>query len=120
MTLRPGSPDDELARGLFNRHQRGDKTFGPALGPDATGAALEIFAARGYALEQAPSDWRLDPRQQRLQAALIDGWLAAALEIAPAERARLTRWHTQHRERIDAGCSELVVGHRDFAGRPAP
>jgi hypothetical protein len=119
ITLRPGEPDDELACALFNRHQRGNKGFGPALGPDAADAALEIFTARGYALEQATSDWCLDAGERRLQAALIDGWLAAALEIAPAERSRLIRWHARHRERIDGGRSELVVGHRDVAGRLA-
>jgi hypothetical protein len=116
MTLEPAEHDDDLARGLFNRHQRKDKGFGPALGPDAAAATKAAFANRGYILETAASDWRLGRNEQRLQAALIDGWLAAALEIEPASSLQLKRWCAAHRTRIDAGESTAVVGHTDLAG----
>jgi SAM-dependent methyltransferase len=118
MTLTPPEPDDELARALFNRHQRNDKGFGPALGPAAAEAALRAFADRGYALHTAASDWRLGRDEQRLQAELLAGWLAAAAEIEPELRSRLARWSARHGRRIAAGESTLVVGHSDLAGIP--
>jgi hypothetical protein len=119
MTLEPAEPDDDLARALFNRHQHEDKGFGPALGPDAAAATKAAFANRGYTLVTAPSDWRLGRNEQRLQAELIDGWLAAALEIDPGSTLRLERWCARHRACIDAGESTIVVGHSDLGGLPA-
>ena len=116
LELAPRDADDDFARQCFNRHQLSDKGFGPALGPDAIAAATATFAARGYRLTSADSDWQLDSSQRNLAATLIDGWLGAALEIAPDERARLERWHAEHRCRIAGGRTTLTVGHRDFAG----
>lgn len=120
MTLEPGDPDDAFALDCFNRHQRGIKTFGRALGPDAVDAAPEAFAARGYSVASQPSDWRLTSRERRLQAEVLTGWAGAAAQMAPGERERLERWHARRRADIEAGRTTLVVGHRDFAGRPAP
>jgi SAM-dependent methyltransferase len=119
LTLDPAEPDDELARACFNRHQRRDKGFGPALGPEAAAAASAELARRGYALTVAASDWRLDGAARRLQAELIDGWLGAALEIDSDSRPTLERWHARHRQRIDAGRCRVVVGHSDLAGLPS-
>jgi hypothetical protein len=116
MELAPQDAEDEFALRCFNGHQRGDKGFGPALGPDAIAVATEAFMTRGYELRSAPSDWQLDARQRGLQAELLNAWLAAALEIRPAERVRLEGWHRRHRKRIDGGAVELEVGHRDLAG----
>ena len=44
----PGDPDDAAIVALVNRHQRTDKGFGPALGPDAPGLAERCFATLGY------------------------------------------------------------------------
>jgi hypothetical protein len=118
MTLEPPEPDDELARALFNRHQRTDKGFGPALGPEAAQAAEAAFAQRGYLLEPGTSDWCLGGETRALQAQHLDGWLRAACEIEPKSRPKLARWHARHRRWIDAGQSRILVGHADFAGVP--
>jgi hypothetical protein len=116
MTLEPSGPDDEVVRTLFNRHQRADKGFGAALGPEAATAASAAFARRGYSVTTAASDWRIAGDERRLQAELIDGWLGAAADIDPASRDKLERWHASHRQRIDAARSKIVVGHGDVAG----
>jgi SAM-dependent methyltransferase len=116
MELTPRDADDDFARQCFNRHQLSNKGFGPALGPDAVAVATRVFAARGYELCSAPSDWSLDASRRRLQAEMLEGWLAAAVEIAPDEAPRLERWHARHRRRVDAGGLRFVVGHADFAG----
>ncbi|MCX7892135.1 MAG: class I SAM-dependent methyltransferase [Burkholderiales bacterium] len=114
----PRERGDETVRELVNRHQRGDKGFGPALGPAAAGRAAALFAARGYEVSSAASDWTLGPEEAALQSALVAGWLEAALEVAPAERAALADWAARRRAWIASGASRLAVGHVDLGGLP--
>ncbi len=112
----PPDPDDAVVLELFNRHQRGEKGFGAALGPDAGRAAEAAFRQHGYAVSSATSDWQIGAAAQAMQHALLDGWLGAAVEIAPERRAALTAWHQRRRELVAAGRSALRVGHVDLAG----
>lgn len=116
MHCAPEEPADRLVRALVNRHQCSDKGFGPALGPRAATRAAAAFAGRGYALRMESSDWRLDARQAALQTALLDGWLTAATEMAPDQRASLEGWHRRRVEHVERGDSVFVVGHYDLAG----
>ena len=80
----PPEPEDDTIRTLMNEHQkRSDKGFGMAAGPDATACAERAFAAVGYHVQCDPSDWILEPDARELQRQLIEGWAAAAREIAP-------------------------------------
>jgi SAM-dependent methyltransferase len=110
----PGDPDDALVRTLVNRHQRRDKGFGPALGPDAVALAAECFRAHGYETRLEPSDWRLGADAGALQDALIEGWRTAAAEVEPAAADALDAWAARRRGRLAAGASRLVVGHADL------
>jgi len=58
-TCSPADAEDSDALELFNRHQRRDKGFGAALGPSAPQRATEVFAALGYRVTTATSDWRI-------------------------------------------------------------
>ena len=55
-------------------------------------------------------------RRRSCQLALLDGWLGAALELAPESRAALTSWHERRRAHVLAGRSDLTVGHVDVVG----
>ncbi len=112
----PSEHDDAWLIAQFNRHQRTDKGFGPALGPAAADAAAASFARAGYSLRRAASDWRIGPDETALQAALLEGWAQAARAIAPAERARIDEWLQRRRHHLAQGRSRLVVGHEDLAG----
>ena len=57
VTLEPADPFDAEILAAFNLHQRTDKGFGPALGPDAAARAVERFAALGYSVVEGRSDW---------------------------------------------------------------
>ncbi|MFT4102492.1 MAG: class I SAM-dependent methyltransferase [Burkholderiaceae bacterium] len=114
----PALPDDAPIIALFNEHQRGDKGFGPALGPAAAARAAERFGAAGYRLETARSDWTLGVDDAALIGPLLDGWAAAASEIAPAESARFARWLTRRREQLAAGRLSVRVGHEDLLALP--
>jgi len=112
----PAEPEDSDVLELFNRHQRRDKGFGPALGPTAARRATEIFTALGYRVTAATSDWRIAAHDASFQRSLLAGWLVAALEIAPERAAALRDWHARRISHVDARRSEVVVGHVDLVG----
>ena len=111
----PGEPEDAMVRDLVNRHQRIDKGFGPALGPDAAASAAQAFAALGYDVRQERSDWVLAEDVPDLQRQLIEGWADAAAEVAPEETRRVIGWRTRRLAHVAAGRSRIVVGHDDLA-----
>jgi hypothetical protein len=117
IALAPEEPEDGLVRELVNRHQRRDKGFGPALGPDAPSAAAEIFESAGYAVETADSDWRLGETDAGLQRALLRGWREAAAETSPELHDSLESWLARRLGHVEAGRSRIVVGHRDLLAR---
>jgi len=110
----PAEPEDEMIRELLNRHQKADKGLGGmAAGPDAAACAARCFADAGYRVWTEPSDWILGPREQTLQRLLIDGWAAAATQLAPDNAAAIARWRARRIALVDAGLSRIVVGHFD-------
>jgi hypothetical protein len=111
----PEESDDETVRELVNRHQRIDKGFGPALGPEASELASSAFAALGYEVQRARSDWRLAADVPELQSRLIDGWAEAAETIAPERAARFRDWRARRLAHVAAGQSRLTVGHEELA-----
>jgi len=113
---KPAEPEDVTVLAMFNRHQLYDKGFGPALGMRAAAAAEAAFEAHGYELSVATSDWVIGKKDHAMQLALLDGWLGAALEIAPESRAALTSWHERRSAHVHADRSELRVGHVDLVG----
>jgi hypothetical protein len=112
----PSDDADAEVLELFNRHQRGDKGFGPALGPSAGLRAVDSFVARGYRVASRTSDWHIGPSAASFQRQILDGWLRAALDIAPERRATLDAWHRRRVAYVDLGVSTLVVGHMDLVG----
>jgi SAM-dependent methyltransferase len=112
MECTPPHPDDELVRGLVLRHQRRDKGFGPALGPDAVSVAEACFATEGFAVRTAHSDWVLE--SPRLQRELVTGWGRAAAEIDPALTTRIAAWEQRRLAHVLEGRSRIRVGHRDL------
>ena len=114
----PEEAEDELVRKLVNQHQRTDKGFGPALGPDASAAAANAFGSRGYHVRRERSDWVLAADEGALQAQLIEGWAEAAEAIARDRASQLRGWKNRRLEHVAAGRSSLVVGHDDLAAWP--
>jgi hypothetical protein len=109
----PAEREDELIRSLVNRHQRTDKGFGLALGPDAAGRAIQHFETLGYQAIRDRSDWLLEPESAVLQREVIDGWAAAARTMAPNEAELIDGWRTRRFAHVAQGRSRLRVGHED-------
>jgi hypothetical protein len=118
ISFSPVESEDEMVRLLVNRHQRTDKGFGPALGPDAPVCAEQHFAWRGFRVTRAPSDWVLTPNERALQEQLIDGWAEAAAAIEPREAPRIREWRSRRHAHVAAWRSHIVVGHEDLAAVP--
>ncbi len=118
MECAPEESDDGFVRELVNRHQRTDKGFGPALGPDAAQTAVGILQELGYQVVRERSDWVTGPEAAGFQHQLIDGWAEAATEIAPDDSWRIETWRALRLTHVESGRSRLVVGHEDVAGLP--
>jgi hypothetical protein len=111
------SLDREVIAG-FNRHQRSDKGFGPALGPGAASHAAEHFERFGYAVVQGRSDWVLGPADRAIQEALLAGWAEAAAQTPAVSADALAQWLARRRAYLSEGRSSLRVGHVDIFARP--
>src|SRR6185436_182024 len=48
----PEEPEDDEIRRMVNEHQKRDKGFGPALGPDAAARAAQLLSTAGYTTKQ--------------------------------------------------------------------
>ena len=115
-TCAPVEPEDALVLDLFNRHQRTDKGLGgPAAGPDAAACAVRCFTEVGYHVTTDPSDWQLGPADAEFQRQLIAGWAEAATEMASDAAATIAGWRSRRLQHVEAGRSQLVVGHTDMA-----
>ena len=111
-------PDDGLVWSAFNQHQRGDKGFGPALGPTAAPRAARLFRDAGYRTWLAASDWRLDAADGRLADRLVEGWAAAAVGLRPETADRVGAWAVRRRAGVARGSFRVTVGHRDLLALP--
>ena len=112
----PALAGDDRVRDAVNRHQRTDKGFGPALGPEAAPTLAALLTDQGYDVVLRPGPWRLGPEHAALQTALLTGWAAAVQEITaePADQDELAVWVDQRQQLISQGNSRLTVGHWDL------
>jgi hypothetical protein len=114
-------PTDQLDHAIaaaVNAHQRTDKGFGPALGPQAAKAAVERFERLGYSVVQGMSDWVFQPDDKDIQRETLSGWATAAREFGELPLADVIGWLTRRRDIVTAGRSTIRVGHVDFFAVP--
>lgn len=116
----PVEPFDEAIVAEFNRHQRSNKGFGPALGPEAGRYAAGAFRRIGYAFQEAPSDWLLQPSERAIQSELIQGLAQAAGELGELAASRIADWRDRRLALVEEGRSNLRVGHVDVFALPMP
>jgi hypothetical protein len=117
-TLEPGDAFDAEMVSAVNRHQRRDKGFGPALGPQAGALATARFKEVGYQVVQGRSDWVFGPQDGAIQDAILAGWATAARELGDVPLDRIAAWFTHRRELVADGRARLRVGHIDVFATP--
>lgn len=109
--------DDEVVA-AFNRHQRIDKGFGAALGPQASGHLVGALTCLGYQTETAESIWVLSRDHRALHEAFVRGMVPPVLEVSDLTSADLDDWLAFRLAQID-GSGRLEVGHVDLLALPA-
>lgn len=102
----------------FNRHQRSDKGFGPALGPDATEHLQYAFEKLGYSVSVGASPWTMGPDDAALQAAFLKGLEQPLTEIGSLTEQDIRSWLDFRLETIGEAGSSCVVGHADILALP--
>ena len=118
--MEPALPfDNEIVKAV-NRHQRGDKGFGPALGPEAPRHSAEIFKRVGYSFLAATSDWVLGTNDQAIQREVLRGFAEAATELGELPDRRVADWLAQRIALVERARSSLRVGHTDLFAMPMP
>jgi hypothetical protein len=116
--MAPSDGADQAIMAAVNTHQRTDKGFGPALGPDAVAQAIERFHRVGYTVVPGQSDWRFEPADREVQIEMLSGWSAAARDIGKLPLPDVMGWLTRRRDLVAAGRSSIRVGHVDFFAAP--
>jgi hypothetical protein len=115
----PAAPDDGAIAAAFARDLARDKGFGEALGARAAACAAVTFAARGFSVETARSDWKVGPVDVAMHRALQSFIVPAALRQPPADRAgeawrrAVDDWTAGKTAHIATGTLALIVGHTD-------
>lgn len=118
LAFTPRDDADRMINAAFNRHQIGDKGFGPALGPNATEFMTQQLVERNFEVLTESSDWRLSPDDRALQDQLLRGQAAAAGEIQPQFAAGADAWLARRLGTLDDGENEILVGHQDLLALP--
>jgi len=114
-TWSPPHPADAAIVAAFNRHQKGDKGFGPSEGPAASDRLSESLQAKGYRVATADSPWRLDPATEKaLIAELAAGIAEAAVAAGEVSGALAADWLSSRK--TGAACE---IGHADLLAFPA-
>lgn|SRR5512145_1366834 len=113
LTFAPADAADNLVLAAFASHQRRDKGFGPALGPDAPSHMKSRLEALGAEVRVAASDWRIGRDAPTMLAAMIDGLAAAAGEAAPDHAAEIAAWRKRRHDACARASLSMVVGHKD-------
>ncbi|MGI9410299.1 MAG: hypothetical protein ACR2OV_09525 [Hyphomicrobiaceae bacterium] len=111
----PAHPLDTQMRHAFNAHQKTDKGFGAAAGPDAACALTEAFASHGYTVTRGKSPWILCSDVGRLRRETDRGWAGAAAETGSLAAEDIDGW-LEHR--LNAASAVTIVGHEDVLALP--
>ncbi|MFW6199561.1 MAG: class I SAM-dependent methyltransferase [Gemmatimonadota bacterium] len=111
-------PDDEDVCDAVNTHQRREKGFGPALGPDAAPEAARMLEEAGYRTWLRPSPWILGPEDAAVASILTDGWESAAIEARPEMTEEIREWADHRRRAVRRGAFGLTVDHLDLLALP--
>jgi hypothetical protein len=116
--LEPAEPFDLEVIAAVNRHQRRDKGFGPALGPEAALRAVQAFERVGYRVLSGASDWVFEPQDREIQREVLTGWALAAGELGDLPGAAIAAWLARRRDLVAQGRAQMRVGHVDLFATP--
>ena len=114
VAIDPEDADDERIIAAFNDHQRGNKGFGPALGPQAAHDLQARLLALGYAVMMARSDWVIGRDEAVFAGQLLEG-IAGAAQALGVDSAD---WLARRKALLGRRRSVIRVAHFDVLGLP--
>jgi SAM-dependent methyltransferase len=115
----PAHPFDWGILNAFRIHQKRDKGFGPAEGPDAAATLARLLKEAGYAVETADTPWVLKPSDIALKTELLKGLHGAAMETGLIADNGANDWLFWRTSMGDQKGSRLKTGHTDIlAAKP--
>lgn len=109
----PPHPADARMLAAFLHHQKGDKGFGPAAGPQSVDIMAEAFRKAGFAVSTADSAWTLGESQAALTGQLTQGIAEAVTETGHLDPAVIEDWLMARRSHATG-----LIGHTDLWARP--
>jgi hypothetical protein len=118
LSFDPPHPGDGAMIAALNAHQRTDKGFGPALGPDGVGALAAALRNREFEVRVEASPWRLGPGDAGLVAALLPGIAEVAAGWGGMAKVEVEDWLAFRQARAADG--RCLVGHADLLATPSP
>jgi hypothetical protein len=111
----PHHSDDAEILAAFHLHQRRNKGFGPAAGPEAASILCELLRAQGYQIVVGDSSWKLTSADAALIARLVDGIGEAVTHTNRVVPQQIEGWCNARLRN-----SSCEIGHVDlFAHRAA-
>lgn len=109
-TWSPPHPADARVLAAFNAHQQGTKTFGPALGPQATEVLAHKLRNVGYDVNIASCPWCLEAgRDSALMTELARGIAAAVRETGLVPTHEVDDWLEARQ-----AASTAAIAHTDL------
>lgn len=109
----PAHPLDAAITAAFARHQKSDKGFGVAAGPDGADVLARQFRAAGFTVAEGDSPWRIGPDNAALARDLLAGIANAVGETGVIPDADLAAWLAFRLAQVEGAGALLLTGHRD-------
>lgn len=115
----PAHPFDWGIINAFKIHQRRDKGFGPAEGPQAAATLARLLKEAGYTVETADTPWVLKPSDIALKTELLKGLHGAAMETGLVSDNGADDWLFWRTAMGDQKGSRMKTGHTDILAAKA-
>ena len=93
-------------------------TAAPRLEVVAPAALAAAFAAQGYTVHRAPSDWVIDRRARLFAQEIATGHATAALAWERRGAAAIEDWIGARRAQAADGVLSVRIGHQDLLALP--
>ena len=110
----PNHPMDGAMVEAFKTHQKRDKGFGPAEGPNAAATLARILREEGYGVEIADTPWVLEPADSRLTSELLKGVHGAVSETGLVSSKDRDHWLATRLEQASTRNASMKTGHTDI------
>jgi len=112
-TWDPQDPSDQTVLQAFHFHQKTDKGFGAAAGPDAASLLMNFLSDHNFRIDVAESPWAMDELDRLLINQLALGTAAAVKETGLLSIATIEDWLQSKNS-----ANRCVIGHTDIFARP--